>query len=217
MSGDAPPPSPPPSVPPGAAGTPTPAPGPVPEDLPLTPEPAVEPAAASAPPVTAAPPAPPPAPRLPALPSIARRVLVGVGITVALLLLLVIVPLQVIARLNALSGAGFSLSLPNSDIVLYGVAVALLYGLRAAFRPSRAFGPLTIAASGVSVLYLLYLARHATFSVTGGDVGIQLGAGPFFMLLAIVPLFGVLSGIVTSVEDFARPGERLSYEYPAYA
>lgn len=214
MSGEEPaPPSPPPAVPPGAAGTPTPAPAPVPEDLPLAPAPAPEPS----PPTPAVAPTPPPMPPPPSLPSTARQVAVGAAITVALLLLLVVIPLQVLARLQNLSGAAFTLALTNGDILLYGVVVAVLYGLRAALRPTKGFGPLTIAASGVSLVYLLYLARHATFGVSGGDIGIQIGLGPFFALLALVPLFGLLAGIVTTVEDFARPGERVRYEYPAYA
>jgi len=227
VTADAPDPTPstssgPPTIPPGAAGIGTPPPAPVPATR-STPEP-TSPLVDEAPPapVPVAPARSPPAPALSPsvqIPGNARRAVVAVVVCLVLLIVLVFLPVVLLNRLAGLSGQGvsFSTSLTTSTVIVYGVVVSVLYGLRSALRPTRAYGPLTVLVSLVGIVYLLYLARLATFTIGGSDTTIGLDAAPFVTLLALVPLFGVLSGIVVTVEDFARPGERLRVDYPAPA
>lgn len=218
----APPPASPPTIPAGAAGIATPPPEPVPEVAPVPPSTPTTADSSQAAPASVAPAAPPPTPRAapgPQLPSVAHRAVVAVVVSLVLLIVLVFLPVVLLNRLAGLSGQGiaFSTSITTTTVIVYGVLVSILYGLRSALRPTRAYGPLTAVVSLVGIVYLLYLARVATFTVGGSNTSIGLDVGPFITLLALVPLFGVLSGIVTTVEDFARPGERLRVEYPAAA
>lgn len=188
-------------VPPGAYGTPTPVPFSAGQP----------PAAPSAP---LAPPVPPPSPPAYSAPSVARRVVVAVLVSIGFLVLLVAGPEYALRRL-ASADVGFTTPLNEQIVIGYGLVVSMLYGLRSALRPSRAFGPLTILASLLGVAYLLYLSTVATFAVGVSETVVGVSVGTFVRLLALVPLFGVLSGIVTTVEDVRHPGERLAVDYPA--
>jgi len=160
----------------------------------------------SVPPVAAE---PPPGFRIP---SLARRLTIGVLTGVALFFVLVILPTEALSRLAELS-VGFTTQVPVGAIELSGTAIALLYAARPVVAPMRAYGPVYAAGALVSLGYLLYLAPLAWVALGMGEVGIALGFGGLLTLLAIVPLLSIGAGIVTTLEDFARPGERVRYQY----
>jgi hypothetical protein len=148
------------------------------------------------------------------VPSLTRRLIVGVLIGIGLFVVLVIVPLQVLARLSNLP-VGFTTQVPLGAIELSGTIIAVLYAARSVLRPTRAFGPVSVAGSLFSLLYLLYLAPLASVGVGVDRIGVALVFGGLLTLLAVVPLLGMCAGVVATVEDFARPGERVRYEYRA--
>jgi len=121
---------------------------------------------------------------------------------------------QLLARVHA-ADIGFSTPVPTSAIVLSGFLIALLIAARGVLRPTKAFGPVSALGSLVSVLYLLYLAPLASAGVGVDQVGVTLAFGGLLLLLAIVPFLGLCAGVVAAIEDFARPGERVRYEYRA--
>ena len=95
-----------------------------------------------------------------------------------------------------------------------GVAFAAVGAARYVSRPTRAFGPLTIAASLMSFVYLLYLIPIASIGFQHADnVSVAIYFGRFLQYCLLAPLFGMAAGAVTTYEDVARPRERINYEY----
>ena len=145
------------------------------------------------------------------IPSLARRVTIG-SIRAALTIVgIVLVPWWL---LNLLGGFGLTTPVALAGIAVLGMLVAIIGALRYIARPTRAFGPMTSVASLVSLAYLLYLIPIASVGLDhGNDVSIALDFSRFLQYALLVPLFGIAAGIVTTVEDFVRPGERVRYEY----
>jgi hypothetical protein len=82
-------------------------------------------------------------------------------------------------------------------------------------RPTRAYGPLSLAGSVILFLYLLALARSGTVTIAiGSGASFQLSYGSAILLIAVVPLIGALAAAVTTAEDARHPGERLPFDYP---
>ncbi|HEY6238415.1 MAG TPA: hypothetical protein VIZ68_04445, partial [Thermoplasmata archaeon] len=143
-----------------------------------------------------------------------RRLILGALTAIGLIFLLVIVPTQLLARVHEAS-IGFSTPVPTSSIVFSGLVIALLFAARGVLRPTKAFGPVATLGSLVSMLYLLYLAPLASAGVATDRIGVTLAFSGLLLLLAIVPFLGVCAGVVATIEDVARPGERVRYEYRA--
>jgi hypothetical protein len=145
------------------------------------------------------------------IPSLSRRIAWASVRAALLLVAIVVVPWY---ALNVLSGYGVGTPVPFLGLALLGVAFAGLGAARYISRPTRAFGPMTIAASLVSFAYLLYLIPIATVGFQhANDVSVAINFGRFLQYCLIAPLFGLASGAVTTYEDFARPNERINYEY----
>lgn len=200
----------PPTVPLGAYGTPTPPPTYPSEDpsVPAPPPPAPPEPRATPRPSAAAPRGP-----TVRIPSLARRVVVGSLLTLVLIFFLVVLPLALLSRLEHLPTVSLTFPVTRTEVAAYGTALAVLYGLRSVGRPTLAFGPLSVLVSGLGIAYLLFLAQAPPLTVGVRDISLSLGIGPWLVLLALVPLFGLLAGLVATVEDLARPGERVRVEY----
>jgi len=156
---------------------------------------------------------PPPAADRPVLliPSLGRRIAWASVRAALLLLAIVVLPWYL---LQLVSGFGVGTPIPFLGIAVLGVAFAGLGAARYVSRPTRAFGPITVAASIVSVVYLLYLIPIATIGFQHADnVSVAIDFGRFLRYCLIAPLFGIAAGAVTTYEDFARPRERINYEY----
>jgi len=145
------------------------------------------------------------------IPSLGRRVAWACVRAALVLVVIVVVPYYV---LNLVNGFGVSIPVPILGMAALGVAFATLGAVRYVSRPTRAFGPLTIAASFVSFVYLLYLIPLASIGLQhGGNISVVVEFGRFLQYCLIAPLFGMASGAVTTYEDLARPRERINYEY----
>jgi hypothetical protein len=145
------------------------------------------------------------------IPSLRRR-LAWASLRAALLLVaIVVVPWYL---LNLLGGLGIGTPVPFLGLAVLGVAFAALGAARYVSRPTRAFGPMTIAASLVSFVYLLYLIPIASIGLQhAGNVSVAIEFGRFLQYCLIAPAFGMAAGAVTTYEDIARPSERINYEY----
>ena len=147
------------------------------------------------------------------IPSLGRRIAFGTLRTIPLIIVLVILPWY---GLRAAESAGLHSPLPVGAILAAGLLISVISALRYVARPTKAFGPLSVLASVVGLVYLLYLRSLAEFSVSAGQgMSISLTYSGLLTYALLVPLFGLLAGIVTTVEDFARPGERVRYQYAA--
>jgi hypothetical protein len=146
------------------------------------------------------------------IPSLARRIFFASLRLVVLLVLFVAIPLGI---LRTLSDHGVTPPYSLLTISAVGVLLAVLGSVASVARPTRAYGPLALAASIVLFLYLLALARNGTVTVAIGAGGsFQLSYGSAILLIALVPLLGALAAAVTTAEDMRRPGERLPFDYP---
>jgi hypothetical protein len=163
-------------------------------------------------PAPSAPPPTPPPPPAPNIPPLSRRVVLGALRFLPVVILWVVAPYVVLTQL---AGFGLDSSLSLGTIVLFGSILAALGTVAYVLRPTRAYGPLGAAGSALTTAYLLLLSQSARFTVGGtGDVSVALSYGTILELFAVVPLFGLAASIVTTVEDFRRPTERLLVEYP---
>lgn len=153
-----------------------------------------------------------PSPASASVPSLARRGAVAGVLFLALLLVWVVVPAELLARVATF---GVQSSLDLSTLVVVGTLVATLGALRSFARPTRAFGPVAMLASAVSIGYLVFLSGGAHLSINIGSGGqATVDYGRLLLLLAAVPAFGFAAGIVATVEDLWHPDERVRATYP---
>jgi hypothetical protein len=146
------------------------------------------------------------------IPSLTRRVIIGSLRLIPLLLVYVVIPAIGIQRLQSL---GISSGFPLLLITVAGAILAILGTARYIAKPTRAFGPLSIAASGAGILYLLSFAPYASATISVGSGGtVEIVYGMLLAIAAIVPVFGLAAGVVVTVEDAQHPGERLPFDYP---
>jgi hypothetical protein len=154
----------------------------------------------------------PPDPSTYSIPSARRRATIAVLYLIPGILLFVVLPY---VGLTQLAKYGLSSGYSLGFLVIAGLSLAVLGSLRYYARPGRAYGPLSIAVSAGAVLYLLYLARSSTISFGIGDSGtFSLSYGGMLLLFAIVPGIRIGSGVLTTIEDLTRPGERLPFDFP---
>jgi hypothetical protein len=157
------------------------------------------------------PPNPPGAARA-KIPSLPRRIVFGSLRLIGLLIVFVAIPLGL---LQALSDHGITPPYSLLSVSLVGVTLAMLGALASVARPTRAFGPLALAASVLLFLWLLALAHNGTIQISIGSGGLlQLDYGNAILLVALVPVFGAFAAICTTAEDARSPGERLPFDYP---
>ncbi|MCI4317550.1 MAG: hypothetical protein L3J96_03345, partial [Thermoplasmata archaeon] len=107
---------------------------------------------------------------------------------------------------------GYSLGL----IIVLGLALAGLGAAAYFSKPTKAYGPLSIAGSALAIVYLLLLAKSSSITLGVGNSGsFTLFYGGMLTLFAIVPAIRIGSGVLTTLEDVLRPGERLPFDFPA--
>ena len=147
------------------------------------------------------------------IPSLSFRILAGGLRLLPLIVLLVGLP---DAALTFLQSRGIQLPLSILTVTVAGLAIAVLSTARYVLKPTRAYGPLSIAVSLVTIAYLLTLYLIGTFvlNLPGHAISIGLGVTGIVGLLLLVPAISLLAGIVTTVEDLRAPRERLPFDYP---
>ncbi|MGD0250652.1 MAG: hypothetical protein ABSB97_07205 [Thermoplasmata archaeon] len=148
-----------------------------------------------------------------AVPSLGYRILAGGARLVPLLVVLVGLP---VAALTFLQSHGISLPVSILTVEVAGIVISVLSTLRYILRPTRLYGPLSVATSAVTIGYLLVLLAQATYRITipNSSAVVAIGYTRLLELALIVPLLALAAGLVTTVEDLRAPRERLPYDYP---
>jgi|GEM_PF-515554 len=144
-------------------------------------------------------------------PSLTRRAIVGVALLIPAVLFWWIVPARLLGDATDL---GLSSGVSGYWLAVGGIVLSILGVVCYVVRPTRAYGPASIAASAASVVYLWLLVplSHVTIGF-GSGTSASLEYGTILELLAIVPAIGLAVGVVILVEDLRHPDERLRVEF----
>ena len=138
---------------------------------------------------------------------------VGAGLLfLGLELLYVGLPLGAI---RTVSRFGLSLTEPTTVIAVFGSLCAVLGAASFLVRPTRAYGPLLLAASAAGLAYLWALLPYAHFALSVGGGGATLGFEGLLELLMVLPAFGLVRGALVLAQDVRDFPARRAYEYPA--
>ena len=147
------------------------------------------------------------------VPSLGWRILGGALRLIPLVVLLIGVPVAILTFLQA---HGIPVPIPIATVEWAGITITILVVARYILRPTVAFGPLSIATSAVTLLYLWVILSAATyhFAIPGSGVTLALGYGDLILLLLVVPALALGAGALVLIEDAAHPKERLPFDYP---
>lgn len=148
------------------------------------------------------------------VPSLGYRILVAALRLIPAFFVLVILP---VAALTFVHSKGVAVPISTLAVTEWGILLVALGAARYILRPTRAFGPVSIAASAVALLYLVYAVSLSPYRLTipGGSASIAAGYALFLELLMIIPAIGIVVGVLVTAEDARSPSERLIFEYPA--
>ena len=155
----------------------------------------------------------PPDPATYSIPGTGRRALMAGLLMIPSVLFYVAIPY---VGLTELSRFGINTGYSLGFIVVLGLVLAALGAAAYFAKPTKAYGPLCIAGSVLAILYLLVLAGGSTLTIgVGGSGTFTLLYGGMLTLFAVVPAIRIGSGVMTTLEDLLRPGERLPFDFPA--
>lgn len=148
------------------------------------------------------------------IPPLGTRLSVGALRLVLLFLALVVVPVGVLETLRSLS-IPVPISIQTEEV--YGISISVLLAARYVLRPTRAYGPLCIAAATATILFLFTLLVQSSYhlAIPQAAVAVTISFAAVVILLLLIPCFALAAGIVTTLEDARWPGERLEFDYPA--
>jgi hypothetical protein len=148
------------------------------------------------------------------IPSLGYRIVVAALRLIPIFFLLVALP---VAALSFLSSRGIALPLSTFAVTVWGLLLIALGTARYILKPTPAYGPLSIAASLVTAFYVLYAISLSPyrFVLPGGSASVQAGYSLFLELVLIVPVIGIVVGVLVTIEDARSPKERLPFDYPA--
>ncbi len=95
-----------------------------------------------------------------------------------------------------------------------GAIVAVLAGASFTAKPTRAWGPIRIVSSVVSLAYLGVLLRSPVYSLSLHSFSFSVTYGRILELFLIPPIIGLVAGIVTTIGDYRHPSERARIMFP---
>lgn len=104
-------------------------------------------------------------------------------------------------------------SLPAA-LAIVGSMFAVLAGAAYAAHPTRFYGPIEIGAGALEIFYLVGLVGLAPYALEFHSVAISIGTLAILLGLVVVILISMAGDVVTTIEDFSRPGERRAWQYP---
>jgi len=147
------------------------------------------------------------------LPSLGGRILGGALRLIPAVVLLIGLPVAVLSFLQV---HGISLPFPIATVEAAGIAITVLVVVRYISKPTRAFGPLSVATAAVELVYLYVILLDATYRLTipGVDVAISIGYRNLILLLMLVPGLALGAGVLTTIEDATAPKERFPFDFP---
>lgn len=148
------------------------------------------------------------------IPSLGYRILVGALRLIPSFFLLIALP---VAALSFVASRGISLPISTGAVTVWGLALIALGTARYILKPTPAFGPVSIAASFVALLYLVYAVSLSPYrlGLPGGSASVAAGYSMFLELVMIVPVIGIVVGILVTIEDSRSRTERLLFDFPA--
>jgi len=148
------------------------------------------------------------------VPSLGYRIVVAALRLIPLFFVLIALPVGV---LTFVGSHGIAVPISPAAVEFYGLVVIAILTARYVLKPTAAYGPLSAAASLVSLLFLYYALSLSPYHLTvpGGSASISVGYVLFLEILMIIPAFGLVAGILTTIEDVRSPKERLPFDYPA--
>ncbi|HYA54906.1 MAG TPA: hypothetical protein VEG42_04815 [Thermoplasmata archaeon] len=147
------------------------------------------------------------------VPSLGYRILMAGFRVVISFVVLIALP---VAALAFVRSRGIPIPVPIEAVTAWGIVLIVLSAARYVLKPTAAYGPLSIAVSGVFLAYLYYLVLLSPyqFVLPGGTASIAAGYSLFLEALMIVPVMEIIAGVLTTIEDLAWPKERLPFDYP---
>lgn len=148
------------------------------------------------------------------IPSLGYRIVVAALRLIPAFFVLIALP---VAALTFVQSRGISLPISTYAVTVWGIVILGIGAARYVLKPTRAYGPLSIAASGATLLYLYYALTLSPYRLTipGGSATVIAGYALFLELLMIVPALGIASGVLTTIEDARSRTERLPFDFPA--
>ncbi|HEV2317018.1 MAG TPA: hypothetical protein VGV89_05540 [Thermoplasmata archaeon] len=147
------------------------------------------------------------------LPSLARRVTVGLLLLAPLLLFTVGLPAVVLAQL---ADHGFGSHIGLVQTTVGGAVLSILSSLTYILRPTRVYGPVRGVRAGAAIAYLLFLVPYAVLTLPIGTG--RLATIDYAMLLqwlALVPVFSLAGAALITVSDARDVLPRLRMDFPA--
>ncbi len=169
-------------------------------------------APASAQPPPAIPAAPEHLPPLHRPVSVWRRLPLGIAGAIVLILALVVGPTL---GVNLAAMHGISVGVSTTQIALIGGSISILVMARYVAKPTRAFGPLWIAADGAALVSFLFLSTEPAIMANLPNYGeVTVSFGELWFFLALVPGIRMIGAILTTIEDIRHPGERMPFDFP---
>ncbi len=146
------------------------------------------------------------------IPSWGWRITLGVLRLAPLLLLFTAVPYVIF---QILAAHGIHSPINFASVAIVGVLVSVLSAAAYVLKPTRAFGPVWMASSVVTMAYFLSFIPEASFSTGLPNGGLfSVSYGSILLILAIVPGLRAVAGAFTTIEDIQRPTERLPWDFP---
>ena len=158
---------------------------------------------------------PQPAAAEPPLPRIgAGRLVVSVLIVLVWFLFLGYLPYVLVGFARS---HGATLPVSATFVLAFGLFLAVLAGFRHLSKPTRLWGPALIVSAAAGIVYLLVLLGSPVLSVgtslSGTSFGFALDYRVLLLVLLIAPVLRLASGIVVTLEDALRPGERVRHQF----
>ena len=147
------------------------------------------------------------------LPSLSRRVVIGVLLLVPLILFTVGLPAVAFSQL---SSHGVSSNVNLVQTTVGGAVLSILSALAYILRPTRAYGPVLGVRAAAAIAYLLFLVQYAIVSIPIGSG--RLASINYAMLLqwlALVPVFSLAAAALITVSDAKDVSPRLRMDFPA--
>jgi hypothetical protein len=148
------------------------------------------------------------------IPSLGYRIVVAALRLIPTFFVLIILP---VAALSYASSRGIALPISTYAVTVWGIVLISLGAARYILKPTRAFGPVSMATSLAGLLYLLYAISLSPYRlvIPGGSASLVASYSMFLELLLIVPAVGIVVGILVTIEDARSRTERLLFDFPA--
>jgi hypothetical protein len=147
------------------------------------------------------------------IPPLGWRITLGALRMVPIVLLLVGVPAAILTYVSA---HGVSLPISIFTVTVFGILISALSTARYISKPYRLYGPISVVASAVTLVYILIVLAQSTYTlaIPNTPVSLTVTYTELIELLILVPLLSLTAAVVTAIEDSRNPGERLPFDFP---